>query len=169
MQFETSLNEKSHEVTFSDDLSTASVNGSRYQIEFTTQANGRRLMRIGTRLYRIDNLQIDGQEVTFTLNGRWHTVTVKDEQELLLERLGFKTAAASSAGMVNAPMPGKILEVMVDEEQEVEQGDPVIILEAMKMENELKAPSSGVVSSVMIEAGNSVEKNQPLLEIEPRG
>ncbi|MEX0647161.1 MAG: acetyl-CoA carboxylase biotin carboxyl carrier protein subunit, partial [Balneolaceae bacterium] len=67
------------------------------------------------------------------------------------------------------PMPGKILELLVQEGDSVEAGQPVIILEAMKMENELKAPIQGKVATLQISQNDNVEKNQPLLEIEPRG
>jgi biotin carboxyl carrier protein len=66
-------------------------------------------------------------------------------------------------------MPGKILELLSSEGDEVELGDPVAILEAMKMENELKAPCAGTIQSISVTTGASVEKNQILLEIEPRG
>ena len=83
--------------------------------------------------------------------------------------MGFKTAAEIGQGELKAPMPGKILEIMVSEGDEVDRGDPVAILEAMKMENELKAPIAGVVASVNVTVDDSLEKNALILEIEPRG
>jgi pyruvate carboxylase subunit B len=103
------------------------------------------------------------------MNGVWHSISVKDEQELLLDRLGFKTGAAATEGLLNAPMPGKILEIMVSEGDEVEKDQPLVILEAMKMENELKAPVGGTISSISAEVGQSLEKNSPILEIETIG
>jgi biotin carboxyl carrier protein len=66
-------------------------------------------------------------------------------------------------------MPGKILELLVSEGDEVEEHQPVLILEAMKMENELKSQVKGVVSKLHITEGDNVEKNQILLEIEASG
>ncbi len=83
--------------------------------------------------------------------------------------MGFKTAAEIGEGELKAPMPGKILEIMVDEGDEVELGDPVAILEAMKMENELNAPVAGVITSISASVNDSLEKNAIILEIEARG
>jgi pyruvate carboxylase subunit B len=66
-------------------------------------------------------------------------------------------------------MPGKILEIPVSVGDEVEIGEAILILEAMKMENELKASLTGIIHSVQVQTGDSVEKNQILLEIKARG
>ena len=63
-------------------------------------------------------------------------------------------------------MPGKIIRVMVEVGQQVEEGEPVCVLEAMKMENELYARQSGSVQAVHVKPGDDVEKNQVLVEIE---
>jgi pyruvate carboxylase subunit B len=96
-------------------------------------------------------------------------VQVHDEQDLLMDKMGFKTAADIGEGQLKAPMPGKILEIMVQEGDEVELGEPVAILEAMKMENELKAPVAGVITSVNVTKNDSLEKNALILEIEASG
>ena len=70
------------------------------------------------------------------------------------------------AGAVLAIMPGKIIRVMVELGQQVEEGDPVCVLEAMKMENELHARQSGTVRAVHVKPGDDVEKDQVLVEIE---
>lgn len=148
------------EVRFGDDIQS-------YQ--FHRQENGRYLLRMGTKLYKIDNVEQDKHTIVFTLNGSWCSVDVLDEQDLLLDRLGFKTAADVGEGELHAPMPGKILEILVAEGDEVKLGDPIAILEAMKMENELKAPIDGIVASITAAEGDSLEKNALILEIEARG
>lgn len=169
MQFKTTFNEKSFEISFNDDFSHAVVNGKAADIEWTVQKNGRRLLRIGNQLYRIDDARVEGGQVSFRINGEWVHTEVKNEQDLLLERLGFKTNQEVSSGKINAPMPGKILEILVGENEDVEPGQPVVILEAMKMENEIKAAGSGTVSKIFVKTGDSVEKNQPLIEIKASG
>ncbi|MEX0769283.1 MAG: acetyl-CoA carboxylase biotin carboxyl carrier protein subunit [Balneolaceae bacterium] len=169
MQFETELKDKNHTVLLNEDLTEAKVNENTFAVHWTRQPHGRILLRMGNELYKIDNVKIEGQKVTFTVNGHWNTVVVKDEQELLLERLGFKTHTVISAGRVRAPMPGKILEIRVKQGDQVEPGDPVVILEAMKMENELKSPVAGIVETVDVQVNESVDKNQTLIEIKPRG
>lgn len=169
MQFETEFNDKIHKVLLNDDLTEAKVNEDTFAVHWIRQPHGRILLRMGNELYRIDNVNIQGRKVTFTVNGFWNTIDVKDEQELLLERLGFKTHTVTSEGRVSAPMPGKILEIIVKQGDSVEPGDPVVILEAMKMENELKSPVAGIVETVEVQVNESVDKNQTLIEIEPRG
>jgi pyruvate carboxylase subunit B len=63
-------------------------------------------------------------------------------------------------------MPGQIIRVMVEQGQEVQNGEPVCVLEAMKMENELHAHQDGVVKAVHVQPGDDVEKDQVLVEIE---
>jgi pyruvate carboxylase subunit B len=75
-------------------------------------------------------------------------------------------AAEAGAGAVLAIMPGKIIRVMVEPDQEVQEGDPVCVLEAMKMENELHARQGGTVRAVHVKPGDDVEKDQVLVEIE---
>jgi len=76
------------------------------------------------------------------------------------------SAAEASAGAVLAIMPGKIVRVMVEAGQQVEEGQPVCVLEAMKMENELRARQGGTVRAVHVKPGDDVEKDQVLVEIE---
>jgi biotin carboxyl carrier protein len=72
----------------------------------------------------------------------------------------------AGAGAVLAIMPGKIIRVMAEVGQQVEEGEPVCVLEAMKMENELHARQSGTVQVVHVKPGDDVEKDQVLIEIE---
>ena len=118
--------------------------------------------------YRITVDRIDrrGKTVELTLNGRSYTVTLADGVDQLVERLGFAAAATEQRKDVHAPMPGLVLEVMVAPGTEVAPGDPLMILEAMKMENVLKATAAGVVRDVRVSQGDAVEKKQLLIEIE---
>jgi len=78
---------------------------------------------------------------------------------------GLRVTAAASAGAVLAIMPGKITRVLVQPGQRVKAGDPVCVLEAMKMENELHAKQDGVVKAVHVRPGDDVEKDRVLVEI----
>ena len=101
-----------------------------------------------------------------TLTGRRVDVRVQDEKDLLLERYGLGAAAdAGAAREVRAPMPGLVLSVLVEPGQAVEAGDGLLVLEAMKMENELRASADGVVGAVHVQAGEAVSKNALLLEM----
>jgi biotin carboxyl carrier protein len=84
-----------------------------------------------------------------------------------VEHLRFPTATADSEpGSLNAPMPGKVLEVRVEEAASVQEGDVVVILEAMKMEHTLRSPFAGLVASVRVAAGDQVDADQVLVVVE---
>ena len=169
MQFESTIDDRSFDVEIDNENKTAIVDGKELPFELISQSNGRVLFRTGTKLHTIDNIEVDKQNISFSIDGKFVKTVVKDEQELLLERLGFSTDELASAGLLEAPMPGKILELLVAEGDEVEEGEPIAILEAMKMENELKAPAAGIVVTIAVSKNDNVEKNQTILEIEPRG
>ena len=168
MKFEANVHDQQFEVDI-DKESNTFISGEVSGTFKFTKNNGRYYLRVGTKLHKIDNVTIEGSSITFSIDGSWHTVSVKDEQELLLDRLGFKTGVDIAEGALKAPMPGKILDIMVTVGDTVTKGQPVVILEAMKMENELKSPIDGNVISISVETGQSLEKNTPILEIEAVG
>jgi len=168
MKYKIEFDEHSLEMELDKEASTYKIGDRTSGFEFTKE-NGRYLLRKGTKLYRLDNVKVEDSSVEFSINGSWYKATVKDEQQLLLDKLGFKTSGGAGEGKLNSPMPGKILDIMVKEGEEVSKGQPVAILEAMKMENELKSPTDGVIKKIEAEIGQSVEKKTPILEIEPLG
>ena len=169
MNLEAEINGQTIPVQLDAEAGTFTLPGKSGNYTWTPLSDGRFLLRVANKLYTVDGVQSNGDTVEFSLNGHYLTAKIQDEQALLLRSLGFKSASASSQGRLQAPMPGKILAVNVAEGDEVGHGQPVIILEAMKMENELKAPVGGRVVKIAAVAGSSVEKNQLLIEIEPIG
>ncbi len=168
MTLETSIHEETRTVSLKEN-GVAEIGDHRIKYELTKLDNSRYLLRSGTRLFQLRDVHVQDNELQFSFNGKLMKAVIRDEQMLLLDRLGFKVNAKSGEGKLSAPMPGKIVSVQVEEGQEVNLGDPVIILEAMKMENELKAPAAGKVAKIHVNDGDSVEKNHVLLEIEPIG
>ena len=121
-----------------------------------------------------------------TLNGRTYEVEVESGKAMLLDEYEAVAPAApatapvaaapaapaaapaapvvTGAGeAVNAPMPGTILKVNVQNGQAVKEGDVLVVLEAMKMENEIMAPKAGTVSQVLVSKGSSVDTGTPLV------
>lgn len=169
MKFEALFNETTWPVELDTEGKSADVNGKKLDYEIEPIGTDRWLLRTGTTTYMLSNLSLKGNDLEFTLNGHWITVKVRDEKDLLLDKLGFKVGISGGEGKLNAPMPGKILKVLVNSGDTVSLGDPVVILEAMKMENELKSPVDGTVTGIHVTEGQSVEKNILLLEIETIG
>ena len=98
--------------------------------------------------------------------GREFDILLKDERDLLLERYGLAETAGSGAQAIRAPMPGLVLSISVEPGQEVRKGSGLAVLEAMKMENELRAEHDGIVKAVHVAPGDAVSKSDLLLEIE---
>jgi len=98
--------------------------------------------------------------------GTRHEVDVVDERTRAIRTLTGRTAAARGPAPVRAPMPGLVTRVEVEVGQTVAAGQGVAIIEAMKMENELKADAAGVVAKILVEAGQAVEKGAVLIQLE---
>ncbi|MFC6998248.1 acetyl-CoA carboxylase biotin carboxyl carrier protein subunit [Rufibacter roseus] len=107
--------------------------------------------------------ELDTKTFKIKINGHVHTLQVKDRMDLLLESLGMGEALAQKINDIKAPMPGLILDIKVEVGQEVKKGDPILILEAMKMENIIKSPGDGVVTNIKVKLRQNVEKNQVLI------
>ena len=105
--------------------------------------------------------------MTVWIDGAPIEVVLKTEADLLLERFGLDTGDAAAEREVRAPMPGLVLRVLAEAGEAVEAGQGLVVLEAMKMENELRAPAAGRLAAVHVAPGDAVGKNDLLLEIEP--
>ena len=116
--------------------------------------------------YRAELVKSDQASKTNTwkINNRLYTVQLKDKFDILLEQLGMGHANVGKLNTIKAPMPGLIIDLKVKTGDEVTAGDPLLVLEAMKMENIIKSPGDGKVKSLKIKKGDSVEKNQVLIE-----
>ena len=99
------------------------------------------------------------------ISGELYSVRVQDERAYRLEHMRTTGVEVQGEITITSPMPGIIISVPVSVGDSVEQGEKVVILESMKMENELRAPFDGVVTYVHVTPGESVEKDQQLVGI----
>ena len=106
------------------------------------------------------------KQLTVEVNRRRFTVDLADRYDQLVSRMGLSVNPEVATNEVTAPMPGLILEILVEAGQEVEAGTPLLILEAMKMENVLKADGGGRVQEVRVTQGEAVDKRQLLIVME---
>lgn len=118
--------------------------------------------------YEAEIVSTDFLNKTYTIkvNNSTYTVAIADALDMLIKEMGFEVGASKQVNAIKAPMPGLILEVSVEVGQEVKENDPLLILEAMKMENSILLPREGVIKSVTMSKGAAVEKGALLIEFE---
>ena len=125
-----------------------------------------KVFKVGDEVIELIELNLDLKQIKFRHNHNTHTVQFKNKLDLTLDKMGIKRSFDAVDSDVKAPMPGKVLEVLVNSGDSVKKGDPLLILEAMKMENVLKSDSDCIIKEVNVVAQENVEKNQLLLELE---
>lgn len=106
------------------------------------------------------------KKYTVRINSSIYDVAISDKLDLLIKEMGFSVGSAKDVDSIEAPMPGLILEINVRVGQAVNKEDPLLILEAMKMENVISSPRAGIIKSVGVNKGDAVEKKQLLIEFE---
>ena len=107
-----------------------------------------------------------GKKMTVEINGETYHVEIRDELDQMLDKMGFGATAGKQVKEIRAPMPGLVLQVSVADGQPVKQGDKILILEAMKMENSIIVHADSVIKKIIVGAGDAVEKGQVLVELE---
>jgi len=107
-----------------------------------------------------------GKKLRIEVEGEMFDVEIKGKLDQMLEKMGFGIGKGKRVSDVKAPMPGLVLQVLVTEGQEVKDGEPVLILEAMKMENSIMLQGAAKIKKIHVKNGQSVEKGQALVELE---
>jgi len=100
------------------------------------------------------------------INNSTYEVVISDGLDLLIKDMGFALSSAKDIDSISAPMPGLILEIHVRIGQSVNEDDPLLILEAMKMENVITSPRDGVIKNISVKKSDAVDKNHLLIEFE---
>ncbi len=158
------------------------VDNQEFEIEVVDEHH----IRIGDRLMQVDFESVSGQPVfslildgrsyesfvyqgeedwDVLLRGRQYQVKVEDEREKRLKAAAGGGVAEGGEYHLKAPMPGLVVAILVEEGQPVKKGQVMLILESMKMQNELKSPRDGVMGRIRVKAGESVEQKQAMLSV----
>lgn len=114
---------------------------------------------------KLDKSDFNNKKYIVNVNSNSYTVKISDQLDLLIKDMGFSVGSAKKANDIKAPMPGIILSVNVKEGQKVNEGETILILEAMKMENSIGAPKDGVIKTVRVKNGGTVEKGELMIEM----
>ncbi|MBS1616569.1 MAG: acetyl-CoA carboxylase biotin carboxyl carrier protein subunit [Bacteroidetes bacterium] len=114
----------------------------------------------------VENIDRKEKTLSIFINGHRYQVAIAEPMDLLLREMGFDAATNKKAEPIKAPMPGMVLRVLVAPGQQIEKGDAVLVLEAMKMENVLKAPAAATVKNIRVAERTAVGKGDVLIELE---
>jgi biotin carboxyl carrier protein len=154
--------------------------------EFTIELLDDRRVSVDGRIYEVDFLQVGDQPVysllldgvsydalvypdedqwQVTFQGEMYIALVEDEREKRLRATMGMGVSEQQEFFLKAPMPGLVVAVPVVNGQPVEKGDVLLVLESMKMQNELRAPRNGTVNRIRVKAGDRVEKKETLLSV----
>ena len=165
MKYYVTVNGEEHEVT----LDEHGVNLDGEQVSATVEAaNGSpvRMVTIGDEVHRVVVRRTARGTYTLWLDGYRFEVEALDERARTIRELAGKSAGPSGPAPLIAPMPGLIVRVSVQAGDQVQAGQGLVVMEAMKMENELRAPAAGRVKTVLAGPGTAVEKGTVLIELE---
>lgn len=139
-----------------------------YEIESINHEEKTIILRKEGQKYFCKILKIDrtNQTTTMKVNGSLLELKIEKEVEKMLEKIGIDSSSSTIINELIAPMPGLIIAIPVDVGQKINKDDPLVILEAMKMENILTSPVDGIIESINVTVQQTVEKNSVLIKFE---
>ncbi len=140
--------------------------GKKVDIKLREDPNGFSYIVWKNKKYMLDVIEKNQNHYTIMINGVWHSFTVETPISLKRRRYLEKQGDSSSTVSIEAPMPGKIIDILVEDGDKVKEGEPIIILEAMKMQNEIYSHVSGIVTSIAVKKNDSVMKDDVLIDIQ---
>jgi len=159
---------KGHQISIQSHESgvVAEIDSRRYQLELRDLGDNEYLLIDGNTVYncRIENNPHHPDEIEVSLRGVSYTVKLTDPKRLRSAQSGAEHD--KGVAQILAPMPGKVVRILVDAGAEVEAGAGILVVEAMKMQNEMKAPKAGHVVSIDAEVGSTVNAGDVLAVIE---
>lgn len=163
MKYYLGIGNETHEAEIGADGTTVSLDG----VDVTGEVEdlgpgGRFLIRFGGRTAVGFAARRDGAW-EIQLEGRHYRILADDERRHHIRRLATETGQAAGPAELRAPMPGLILRVPAEEGAEVSAGDSLVVMEAMKMENELRAVGDAVVARVHVREGETVDRDDILV------
>ncbi len=115
---------------------------------------------------KVISTNFNTKTLTLEVNGNKYELNIEDKYDLLVKKMGLSAVVVQKMTNVKAPMPGLVIDVLVEPGQAIEKGTQLLILEAMKMENVLKAEGEGIVKSIEVVKGAAVDKGQILILME---
>ncbi|MDQ7816140.1 MAG: biotin/lipoyl-containing protein [Melioribacteraceae bacterium] len=164
-EFVVSLNKKKYSIKISED-GHAEINGRTVLVDLSQINNSAFLLKVDEKPYEIASNKLENGRYGFLLDGWYFDTMVRTKLQEHASELMRNKMRESHKAEFKAPMPGLVLKIIKQKGASVSIGDPLIILEAMKMENELRSTASGIITGVNVKEGDSVEKGVIIMTIE---
>ncbi|MEZ4414511.1 MAG: biotin/lipoyl-containing protein [Gemmatimonadota bacterium] len=163
MNYQVVIGEAAFEVEIDEE--SVRVDGEIVEVDWLAAPPGANaLLSLDGRAHSVGGRRQSDGFWALSVNGESFRAEVLDDRTLLARQVSGASGRATGPRPVRAPMPGLVIRVEVSVGQAVRRGEGVAIVEAMKMENELKAEADGVVDRVLVQAGETVEKDQVMIE-----
>jgi len=115
---------------------------------------------------QVHESDMTGKKLRVEVDGEVFDVEIKDRLDQMLEKMGFDAGKEKRVPHIKAPMPGLVLKMFVTEGQQVKNGEPILVLEAMKMENSIVSQGDATIKKIHIKNGQTVDKGQVLVDLE---
>lgn len=166
MKYFVQVNGREHVVELTERLGklTTSVDGEVIDLTYDDiDDRGQLLVLSDGKSYGV-SIEGDTNEIDITIAGHLYDIRIEDERERAAN--AAERAAGAGGGLVKSVMPGVVVEILVSQGDSVEQGQPLLVLEAMKMQNEIAAPSAGIVKEVFVSQGLAVGAGAKLVTLE---
>lgn len=142
------------------------INGHKKEIRIFEDEAGFNYLEYKNRRYLIEIIERNQNKYTILVNGVSYSFTIESPISYKRRKYLENQKHTSKLEVIGAPMPGKIIELLIEENSRIKEGDSVLILEAMKMQNEIIAQEGGRIKKIHVKPGDTVSKDQVLIEIE---
>ncbi len=163
--FVVTLNDKKKTVSFSNN-SHLSLDNQKYECDLILLNAHTYLLKINERFFEVSVDKTGNGKYSLLIDGHQYETVIRSALQEKVSELLRQKSTAHKKTEVKAPMPGMILKIKKSLNDKIVKGETILILEAMKMENDLRSPCSGVLSEIPVKEGSAVEKGAVLFTIE---
>ena len=142
------------------------LDGSEFETQITQLSSHTYKIKLNNKIFHITTNKLNNNEFSFLVDGHYFESFVRTKLEDEAAKILSNNAVTHGKYNIKSPMPGLVLKLYKTSGEQVVEGEPLLLLEAMKMENIIKSPAAGIIKEIPIKKGKSVDKNQTLLVIQ---
>lgn len=142
------------------------IGDKEQEVELSKVNNYLYLLKIANKTYEITTHKLNDEKFRFGVDGHFYETIVRTKLKENANEVIKNKSNEPHITKITGPMPGLVLKIFKKVGEEVKENEPVVVLEAMKMENEIRSPKSGIVKEIFLKHGSTVEKDAVILTIE---